>query len=857
MADDASEFDAEARTFLSWVQACGRHGGLFTHEPEQPEDLCDGQALFQILADIDDNYFRNPSSATEPTANWVLKLGTLKRLYKLVVQYLNDELQEDVSTLPQPDLNAIARDANAQELCKLLRLVIAIPAKVRAQEQIEILQTLDKDDMRSVAQLMQEAVEDVSASTRRANAGDGPNGSRADGDAGNISVEQTAEVRELKEKVKNGEEEKKKIELAYVQVLEEQRQLQSNFEDLQSEKAELEADLARAKQEVQDSQNNQTEALLRQEVERLKADLRTSEDNLAEAEDQVDKLQKSSSQMTRKVEELQKKAEEAGRLKDQVDELKHSAEKVTRLESVVDKYKKKIEETADVRRQVKQLEEENSTLVNRNTALEDEYKRVSAFKPLMDSYKSQIHDLEAKGSNLQRDLNSAKYETDQLREKLMAAEEVRDREKEERELLEQRLEELELRAGAGGRSKVRSSTGPAEKGEGEGTSGDLGGNPSTDDISRSFNADDLGDELEDALAGTSVTDLRIRVHKLTRELEAAKANKADVSRILVLENLLDDSQRMKGRYEADYLREHQAKLILQSELDAIRNGKSSLGDGPEAALALRKRLNETVDELDGVRKQLQELEIRHEEINKELTVAKSDLTLVNKDQVDILRTLRASVEVEKQDLDQTVARLREELKTAEDRNTMFMQQVNSLLMEKVDLQTEGITQREEALRRERNLGELRSSLAGKSLPKEAEDFIAQLQINQQATDKQLKSVQDKFNKAKAFIKQQDRIIKDKERAGSGGLSEEQLAKAKQLGDEDNKRLRLELRLIGSAYHELGLRLSQEIRAGARSASSSRREGGLGGGTGMGLMTPASWLLAQRRVVAPGLSYGRR
>lgn len=80
------------------------------------------------------------------------------------------------------------------------------------------------------------------------------------------------------------------------------------------------------------------------------------------------------------------------------------------------------------------------------------------------------------------------------------------------------------------------------------------------------------------------------------------------------------------------------------------------------------------------------------------------MTLVNKDQVDILRTLRASVEVEKQDLDKTVTRLREELKTAEDRNTMFMQQVNSLLMEKVDLQSEGITQREEALRRERNLG---------------------------------------------------------------------------------------------------------------------------------------------------------
>ncbi|KAK0553313.1 hypothetical protein OC846_002556 [Tilletia horrida] len=849
MADDGSEFQAEAQTYLSWVQACGRHGGLFTHEPETTEDLCDGQALFQILADIDGNYFRNPSSNTEPTTNWVLKVGTLKRLYKLVTQYLNDELQEDIASLPQPDLNEIARNTNLEELCKLLRLVIAIPAKMRAQEQIEILQTLSQEDMRSVAQLMQEAVEDISASTRRATSGSASkNGTRPDADESNTSIEQSAEVRELKEKLKQTDEKHKQLDLAYLQLLEEQRQLQTNFEDLQAEKAELETDLARTKQEVQDSKDNQTEVLLRQEVEKIKADLRTSEDAVTEAEDQVDKLQKTNSQLTRKVEDLQKKAEEAVRLKDQLDELKHSADKVTRLESVVDKYKKKIEEAADIRRQVKQLEEENATLINRNTALEDDYKRVSAFKPLMDSYKSQIQDLELKASNLQRDLNAAKYESEQLQEKLMTAEEIRDREKEERELLEQRLEEVELRGGSGGRTKGRAST-AGTNGISTSTSN---GTLAEGEVSRStLGADDLGDELEDALDGTSVTDLRIRVHKLTRELEAAKANKADVSRILVLENLLDDSQRMKSRYEADYLKEHQAKLILQSELEAIRNGKSSLGDGPEAAFALRKRLNETVEELDMVRKELQELEVKHEQLSRELTIAKSDLTLVNKDQVDILRTLRASVEVEKQDLDKTVTRLREELKTAEERNTMFMQQVNSLLMEKVDLQSEGITQREEALRRERNLGELRSSLAGKALPREAEDFIAQLQINQQATDKQLKSVQDKFNKAKAFIKQQDRIIKDKERNGGGGMSDEQLAKAKSLMEDENKRLRLELRLIGSAYHDQGLRLSQEIRAGARSASSSRREGGLG------MMTPASWLHAQRRIVAPGLQYGRR
>ena len=44
----------------------------------------------------------------------------------------------------------------------------------------------------------------------------------------------------------------------------------------------------------------------------------------------------------------------------------------------------------------------------------------------------------------------------------------------------------------------------------------------------------------------------------------------------------------------------------------------------EAAIALRQRLNETVDELDKLKQEHTELEVTFEAMNKELTVAKSD-----------------------------------------------------------------------------------------------------------------------------------------------------------------------------------------------------------------------------------------
>ena len=76
-----------------------------------------------------------------------------------------------------------------------------------------------------------------------------------------------------------------------------------------------------------------------------------------------------------------------------------------------------------------------------------------------------------------------------------------------------------------------------------------------------------------------MTDLKIKVRKLERDLTAAQANKADGSRLVVLENLLEDANRMKARYEADYLSEHRDKLVVQSKLDQIVAGKSSHGDG--------------------------------------------------------------------------------------------------------------------------------------------------------------------------------------------------------------------------------------------------------------------------------------
>lgn len=211
------------------------------------------------------------------------------------------------------------------------------------------------------------------------------------------------------------------------------------------------------------------------------------------------------------------------------------------------------------------LEDQNAELIDKNTTLQDEQMKANNFKPLLESYKTQVSELDSKVVNLQKLLDKANFDAEQTTKKLATSEAARNSDREELELYQERVRELELGAVKASGDHDRppspsSTTGKTPQDEGGG-----------DQI--------LDEELEDALSGSSVTNLKLQLKRLRRERDAAVANKADVSRIMVLENLLEDAQRMKDRYESDYLREHQENLVISHQMEEIRSGKSSVGDG--------------------------------------------------------------------------------------------------------------------------------------------------------------------------------------------------------------------------------------------------------------------------------------
>jgi len=160
------------------------------------------------------------------------------------------------------------------------------------------------------------------------------------------------------------------------------------------------------------------------------------------------------------------------------------------------------------------LEKQNANLVDQNASLEEEYRKVAAFKPLMESYKTQIADLEGKVVSRTRELDMVRFELEQTKSRLRTVESERAKDSETLELYQERVRELEsnshrqLASGKPGRASVDEEADAVEGSPSERThrTGDGGEYVDDDEADQG-----LSGELDDALTGTTMTDLKLQV----------------------------------------------------------------------------------------------------------------------------------------------------------------------------------------------------------------------------------------------------------------------------------------------------------------------------------------------------------
>ncbi|KAM4721515.1 protein Hook homolog 1 [Rhinophrynus dorsalis] len=370
------------------------------------QDLTSGVTMAHILHEIDCTWFDETWLTRfkhDVGNNKRIKLNNLKKILQGIVDYYREFLDQHISEFLLPDLNQIAEHSDPTEMGRLLQLILGCAVNCdKKQEHIQIIMTLEESVQHVVMTAIQELMsKDTLDSPTSDLSGDLEQQLRRTIDA---LHEAQAEKEELKQRCEE-------LDLQVAALLDERNSLLTENE-LQNERINQldtfeEPSTIMAKKYYQ--MQIQVEQL-QEENFRLEA---AKDDYRVHCEE----LEKQLIETQNRNDELSSLAEESRALKDEIEVLRASADKASKLESTMEVYRKKLEDLADLRRQVKSLEDTNLMYMHNTVSLEDELKKANAARAQLETYKRQVQDLHSKLSLESKRADTLAYDMKRLQEK--------------------------------------------------------------------------------------------------------------------------------------------------------------------------------------------------------------------------------------------------------------------------------------------------------------------------------------------------------------------------------------------------------------------------------------------------------
>ena len=399
------------------------------------DELTDGIILWEVLQDIDPQYFLDEIPERNPSDHWVAKWQNLKHIHKLLLNYIRHQNDDHLPSGldPSPDLEAVAEKNSVRESNKLLKLLlIAAISSPNAETYVQTLQNLTTPTQEGLKDIIEEA----------------HNGQHEPIDAADevkedlskrdhpVDLELQFEERVGKVIAENDRltHEKKELEKALEDLHNRLARLQENNDTLQNRLASTEDRLVTLKSGKGDFGFNAKalESKTRQQEDLIA----TQEARLSATQDELDGLQ-----MT--VESLRVKNQRFQKLQDDYDELKTEKDQLARKANAAEKYRQKLQASQD-------FEKENQTLKNQIKDLQQQLKdadsqhRWSAEREVeLEEYRKVLPRIEQECSEIQDLKKQLEFNNHALGERLKGAEEQRERDDEIISELRERIRELE------------------------------------------------------------------------------------------------------------------------------------------------------------------------------------------------------------------------------------------------------------------------------------------------------------------------------------------------------------------------------------------------------------------------------
>ncbi|KAJ5092694.1 hypothetical protein N7456_008555 [Penicillium angulare] len=398
------------------------------------DELTDGIILWEILQDIDPQYFLDEIPERNPDNHWVAKWQNLKHIHKLLLSYIRHQNDETLPSGldPSPDLEAVAEKASSKETNKLVKLLlIAAISSPNAETYVQTLQGLSTSTQEGLKDIIEEAHNgqhepmDAADELREDLAKNPP-----------VDLELQFEERVGKVLAENDRlsHEKKELEKALEDLHNRLARLQENNDTLQNRLASTEDRLVTLKSGKGDLGFN---AKALESKTRQQDDLIASQEaKLSAAQDEVDSLR-----MT--VESLKVKNQRYQKLQDDYDELRTDRDQLARKANAAEKYRQKLQASQD-------FEKENQTLKNQITDLQQQLKETDSQQRWtserdveLEEYRKLLPRIEQECSEIQNLKKQLEFNNHALTERLQGADEQHERDDALISELRERLRELE------------------------------------------------------------------------------------------------------------------------------------------------------------------------------------------------------------------------------------------------------------------------------------------------------------------------------------------------------------------------------------------------------------------------------
>ncbi|KAM8889046.1 protein Hook homolog 1 isoform 3-T3 [Synchiropus picturatus] len=347
--------------------------------------------------------FRTDEIETMHAASSPPVMNNLKKILQFVVDYYHEVLGQDISDFLLPDVALVAEHAAADDLGRLLQLVLGCAVKCeRKQEYIQIIMTLEE----SVQHVVMTAIQELLSKETMT-----PFGAELSGD--------------LEQQLKKALED-------FAELLSEKDALAQRCEELDLQVAVLqeERNSLLAENDVLTDRANQLDtfddpstlsgrkhSMLQQQLETLQEESFRLEAAKDDYRIHCEELEKQLIELQHRNDELTSLAEESRALKDELDVLRNCSDRVVILEASVETYKRKLENLGDLKRQMKLMEENNVTYMQNTVSLEEELRKANAARAQLETYKRQVQELHKKLSDETRRADNSAFEMRKLEEK--------------------------------------------------------------------------------------------------------------------------------------------------------------------------------------------------------------------------------------------------------------------------------------------------------------------------------------------------------------------------------------------------------------------------------------------------------